>query len=275
MKFGYTLVTQDNLGAAFGQILPPLSTARGHYGATGGTTTRSGSWWIATDVIDKGGGEYEVSGDYIYNLARAKYESSLGDTVTSNGLFMAQPLTIDNGIIYAYIPVSFTLDNVITNLEISNRTLIMSKGSVTFEPWYGGALFTHQPAPTPDASLVAAGRIPILGLQDCYANVPPLVLNRAASFIVPYLWASYPYNFANRVSNGRTSGIYYKAASPCCWTYAYPGLISNKADVGVAEDLAKWLNEYYRFNYDSTFASVNCFCGFEYSDVVPDYIEYI
>lgn len=273
MNFGYTVVSQDSMSAAFGQILPPLSTARGHYRTSSGTTTRSGSWWVATNVVDNGNGSYTATGDYIGNLARAKYESSLSDTVTSNGLFMAQPLSIVNGIIYAYIPVSFTLDNIVTNLEITqNRTMVISKGSVTFQCWNGNALFAHQAAPTPDASEIASGKTPVLGLQDCRANVFPFVIDRTEGFIVPLLapassWSS---------RNGVTTGVFYKAASPCCWTTPYPGGATSNYDVGVKEDLENWLHEaYLNPQYFTPFVSDLCFCGFEYSNDVPSYIVYV
>lgn len=274
MNYGYFIAPSGD-AFGFGQILPPLSTTRGLHREYGiGSVYDTGAWWIATDVVDNGNGQYDVYGDYVSNLAgTVAFEDGIGNTQTTNGLFKAVPVNINNRIVSAYIPTSFTINNVVVVLSINPNTkeLEIEKGSVTFEPWINGQLFTQEAVPSlSDVS------------QDSLAmrNAVIRAVGTGAFEFLPLLKGglSVFQHYFRRDSlypRGATFGIYYKAASDCAWCYEYPSAPSPRK-VGLAEDMAKWLKDHYEYPMQgNTMCSPNAYCNFEYQDAVPDYVELV
>lgn len=271
MNHGYFIAPSGD-AFGFGQILPPLSTTRGRHQeqTSGGYVTRrydTGTWWIATDVVDNGNGQYDVYGDYVSNLAGAvAFEDGIGNTQTTNGLFKAVPVYINNRIVSAYIPTSFTINNVVVALRINPNTKEMEieKGSVTFEPWINGRLFTQEAVPSlSDVS------------QDSLAMRNAVIRNYLGAFeFLPFLSGglSVFQHYWSRVYG--STGIYYKAASDCAWSYEYSAQTSD-VQVGLAEDMAKWLKDYYEHSIPGNMCSPYAFCNFEYQADVPDYVEFV
>jgi hypothetical protein len=277
MNYGYFIAPSGD-AFGFGQILPPLSTTRGFHREqrSGGYVQaeyNTGTWWIATDVVDNGNGQYDVYGDYVSNLAGAvPFEDGMGNTQTTNGLFKAVPVNINNRIVSAYIPTSFTINNVVVVLSINPNTkeLEIEKGSVTFEPWINGQLFTQEAVPSlSDVSQDS------LAMRN--ARISADVLGGQGLFVfLPFLSGD-PLIFRHEWRRGYgTRGIYYKAASDCAWCYEYPGSSYN-LQVGLAEDMAKWLKYLYEHPLPPGYgmSSPNAYCNFEYQADVPDYVEFV
>lgn len=272
MNHGYFIAPSGD-AFGFGQILPPLSTTRGRHREqrSGGYVTyvcNMGAWWIATDVVDNGNGQYDVYGDYVSNLAgTVAFEDGMGNTQTTNGLFKAVPVNINNRIVSAYIPTSFTINNVVVVLSINPNTkeLEIEKGSVTFEPWINGQLFTQEAVPSmSDVS------------QDSLAMRNAVIRNYAGAFgFLPFLrgpWDVFQHDWSRYYG---TRGIYYKAASDCAWCYEYPAYSLSDVQVGLAEDMAKWLKNYYEHSLPVSMCSPDAYCNFEYQADVPDYVEFV
>jgi hypothetical protein len=274
MYYGYFIAPSGD-AFGFGQILPPLSTTRGRHREqrSGGYVQaeyNTGTWWIATDVVDNGNGQYDVYGDYVSNLAgTVAFEDGMGNTQTTNGLFKAVPVNINNRIVSAYIPTSFTINNVVVVLSINPNTkeLEIEKGSVTFEPWINGQLFTQEAVPS--LSDVSQDSLAMRNARIRDVSYP------GATFVfLPFLSGD-PLIFQHYWSrNFGTSGIYYKAASDCAWCYEYPGSSYN-LQVGLAEDMAKWLKYHYEYSMPWNMCSPNAYCNFEYQADVPDYVEFV
>lgn len=273
MNHGYFIAPSGD-AFGFGQILPPLSTTRGlrREQRSGGYTTAiydTGTWWIATDVVDNGNGQFDVYGDYVSNLAGpVAFEDGIGNTQTTNGLFKAVPVYINNRIVSAYIPTSFTINNVVVALSINPNTkeLEIEKGSVTFEPWKNGQLFTQEAVPSPSdvpQDSLAMRNAVIRGYGGTFEFLPFL---RGDFSVFQHVWRR----------DGGTRGIYYKATSDCAWVYEYPGLDPLSRQVGLAEDMAKWLKDIYEHPLKgNTVCSPNAYCNFEYQADVPDYVEFV
>jgi hypothetical protein len=272
MNYGYFIAPSGD-AFGFGQILPPLSTTRGRHqerrNSAGGYELKydTGTWWIATDVVDNGNGQYDVYGDYVSNLAgTVAFEDGMGNTQTTNGLFKAVPVNINNRIVSAYIPTSFTIDNVVVVLSINPNTkeLEIEKGSVTFEPWIHGQLFTQ-------------GAVPSLSdvSQDSLAMRNAVIRSSGRLFeFLPFLGGG-SIVFHHEWRPNYTRGIYYKAASDCVWCYEYPAQNLSNLQVGLAEDMAKWLKYHYEYSMPWNMCSPNAYCNFEYQADVPDYVEFV
>lgn len=276
MNHGYFIAPSGD-AFGFGQILPPLSTTRGlHREKSGGYVTiyDTGAWWIATDVVDNGNGQYDVYGDYVSNLAgTVAFEDGIGNTQTTNGLFKAVPLNINNRIVSAYIPTSFTIDNVVVVLRINPNTkeLEIEKGSVTFEPWINGRLFTQEAVPSlSDVSQdsLAMRNAEIGGYAGKFEFLPFL---RGSSNVFQHYFRLDPV-----YPRGANFGIYYKAASDCAWSYEYPAHSLLNVQVGLAEDMAKWLKDIYEYPLQgNTMCSSGAYCNFEHQVDVPNYVEFV
>lgn len=285
MNHGYFIAPSGD-AFGFGQILPPLSTTRGlHREKSGGYVTiyDTGAWWIATDVVDNGNGQYDVYGDYVSNLAgTVAFEDGIGNTQTTNGLFKAVPVNINNRIVSAYIPTSFTINNVVVALSINPNTkeLEIEKGSVTFEPWINGRLFTQEAVPSlSDVSQdsLAMRNAVIRGGTNYgvkFEFLPFLRSDWGFSAAEPYAFQHY-FRRDSVYPRGATFGIYYKAASDCAWCCEYLAPPS-PWKVGLAEDMAKWLKDIYEYPLQgNTMCSPNAYCNFEYQADVPDYVEFV
>jgi len=276
MNHGYFIAPSGD-AFGFGQILPPLSTTRGRHREqrSGGYVQaeyNTGTWWIATDVVDNGNGQYDVYGDYVSNLAEAVFEDGIGNTQTTNGLFKAVPVNINNRIVSAYIPTSFTINNVVVVLRINPNTkeLEIEKGSVTFEPWINGQLFTQEAVP----SMSDVSQDSLAMRNAVIRDVP---YPRGTFEFLPFLrGGSSTFQHEWSRSFGTTRGIYYKAASDCAWCYEYPAQSLSNVQVGLAEDMAKWLKDYYKNPVPwNIMGSPDAYCNFEYQADVPSYVEFV
>lgn len=284
MNAGYFILSPNQDGFGFGQIIPPLSQTRGKHDEytnswTGGGYRHvrdTGTWWIVTDVVDNGGGSFTVSGDYVSNLMSATYENGFGQQETTSGVFKAVPLMINNRVLSAYIPVPVTINNVVTTLGFnSDKSLNIAKGSVTFAPYINGGLFTQDAipsindSPTPETTILAIHNLSFRSQTRQMELLPRMPISNSLHY--------YQQNWTTGGgTTSSTSGIYYKAITPCAWSLKYGSSTLRNVEVGLATDMEQWLANGY--NYPSMYqdmTSANCYCCFDYQSNVPDYIEYV